>query len=433
MEKKTIGGFIAALRKANGMTQRQLAELLHVSDKTVSRWERDDGTPDLSTIPVIAEIFGVSCDELLRGERKSPSQRSEQNEKDEPSPKSEKQCQRVIKVSLSKFQTLTFLSIAISTVGLITALICNLAFTKAILGFLIASIFFVASLFCQVISLNKAFQSVEDTDLLIDETTLSRYKRKVLKLGRFSIGLTVAFIGFTFPLIFVDAYLGLTLVGICTWGSISTTTFTLMYVFLLHMIEPILLKNGVYVLTDKEQAVYNFNRSFKRKCAAVLALLLLFTGLFQAFGTSNLWSPNRFSSSFGTAFNDFESFKEYMEKDVDYNGSTLMSEAIEIVNENEVEQWYDENGNPISEEEAFFEVITDKDENVLCEYIHRNQSVTAIYTQGKGNEVLPIVVVTHDEYRSMRKLSNAINTIYCVLYPIEILAVVYFYLRKKER
>ena len=64
MEKKTIGSFIAALRKVNGMTQKDLAEKLNVSDKTISRWERDDGTPDLSVIPVIAEIFGVTCDEL---------------------------------------------------------------------------------------------------------------------------------------------------------------------------------------------------------------------------------------------------------------------------------------------------------------------------------------------------------------------------------
>ena len=65
MEKKTMGGFIAALRKANGMTQKDLAERLNVSDKTVSRWERDDGAPDLSLIPVIAEIFGVTVDYLL--------------------------------------------------------------------------------------------------------------------------------------------------------------------------------------------------------------------------------------------------------------------------------------------------------------------------------------------------------------------------------
>lgn len=72
MEKKTIGKFIAALRKANGMTQRELGEQLFVSDKTVSRWECDECTPELSLIPTIAEIFGITTDELLRGERSSP-------------------------------------------------------------------------------------------------------------------------------------------------------------------------------------------------------------------------------------------------------------------------------------------------------------------------------------------------------------------------
>ena len=61
MEKKTIGKFIAALRKANGMTQKELGEKLFVSDKTVSRWECDECTPELSLIPSIAEIFGIGA------------------------------------------------------------------------------------------------------------------------------------------------------------------------------------------------------------------------------------------------------------------------------------------------------------------------------------------------------------------------------------
>ena len=76
MEKKTIGKFISALRKANGMTQKELGEKLFVSDKTVSRWECDECTPELSLIPSIAEIFGITTDELLCGERNNPDRKA---------------------------------------------------------------------------------------------------------------------------------------------------------------------------------------------------------------------------------------------------------------------------------------------------------------------------------------------------------------------
>ena len=66
MARKSIGQFISALRKANGMTQKQLAERLNVSDKAVSRWERDECAPDLTLIPALAEIYDVTCDEILK-------------------------------------------------------------------------------------------------------------------------------------------------------------------------------------------------------------------------------------------------------------------------------------------------------------------------------------------------------------------------------
>ena len=69
METKTIGKFISTLRKANGYTQTQLAEMLGVSNKTISNWENEVSYPDLSLIPVIADLFGVTSDELLRGEK----------------------------------------------------------------------------------------------------------------------------------------------------------------------------------------------------------------------------------------------------------------------------------------------------------------------------------------------------------------------------
>ncbi len=70
MEKKSLGTFIAFLRKEKHLTQKQLAELLNVSDKTVSHWECDETSPDISLLPELAELLGVTVDELLKGEKK---------------------------------------------------------------------------------------------------------------------------------------------------------------------------------------------------------------------------------------------------------------------------------------------------------------------------------------------------------------------------
>lgn len=67
MEKGTMGGLIRRLRTEKGMTQAQLAERMNISDKTVSKWERDMGCPDISMLPVLSEIFGVDLSGLLAG------------------------------------------------------------------------------------------------------------------------------------------------------------------------------------------------------------------------------------------------------------------------------------------------------------------------------------------------------------------------------
>ena len=75
MTNKSIGNFLSELRKEKGLTQKEIADFLNVSDKTVSHWECDKYSPDISVIPVLAEFFGVTCDEILRGERKIPEER----------------------------------------------------------------------------------------------------------------------------------------------------------------------------------------------------------------------------------------------------------------------------------------------------------------------------------------------------------------------
>ena len=63
--EKTVAANITELRKSRQLTQLELAEKLNYSDKTISKWERGDGLPDLKTICRMAEIFGVSVDYLI--------------------------------------------------------------------------------------------------------------------------------------------------------------------------------------------------------------------------------------------------------------------------------------------------------------------------------------------------------------------------------
>ena len=68
MNQNNIGKVISFMRKKKQMTQRELADLLYVTDKTVSRWETGVYMPDLSMIPLLAEILDVSTYELLTGQ-----------------------------------------------------------------------------------------------------------------------------------------------------------------------------------------------------------------------------------------------------------------------------------------------------------------------------------------------------------------------------
>lgn len=72
--KKTFGTMISSLRKDKGMTQLELAEIMGVTDKAVSKWERDLSCPDINSIPKLAEILEISVDDLMQGKTETKEQ-----------------------------------------------------------------------------------------------------------------------------------------------------------------------------------------------------------------------------------------------------------------------------------------------------------------------------------------------------------------------
>ena len=67
---------MATLRKANGYTQADVAEKLNISNRTLSSWETDRTLPDVLMLPAIADLYGVTVDELLRGERNNNAEKA---------------------------------------------------------------------------------------------------------------------------------------------------------------------------------------------------------------------------------------------------------------------------------------------------------------------------------------------------------------------
>ncbi len=423
MEKKTIGSFIAALRKANGMTQKDLAEHLNVSDKTISRWERDEGTPDLSLIPVLAEIFSVSCDELLRGERNAADQRCEAGE--ESSKRGERQRQRLLAVSLSRYKTRTLIAGGISCAGLIAAMVGNFGFLRAYVGFFLGTAFYLVGIICQVIFLNSAFLSVSEA---CTEEEHGTFKWSAIRLTEWSMGLTAVLLAFSLPLVVVtgDAYAGL---QSSTWflmGALFAVAALAVVALVCFRLNGTLLRSGVCALPSQDKERYWYNHALKKSCGAWLAVVLAATLLFHAFGSEMLWSAGNMA---GTIFEDYDSFIAFMEQEVPYDGSfsdpghaAALEQAEETLHEPE-------------EVAPEYRLCTLEDANgtVVCEYYDRNQSVTQISYSPKDGTVLPIRVVTNRDYYWARVWAERINLAYCLIYPVEIFAVLLYYRKKRMK
>ncbi len=150
-----MGSFIAALRRAKGLTQRELAELLNVSDKAVSRWERGDAAPDLALIPALAEVFGVTADELLRGERRPDAGEG-------LSRPGAARREWLIKSAMTKLTIRTFISLGLALFGFAVLSVCLMKPEMVYdpwgyLAWIIAALAFIAAAVVQAASLTAAF------------------------------------------------------------------------------------------------------------------------------------------------------------------------------------------------------------------------------------------------------------------------------------
>ena len=320
MEKKTIGKFISALRKAKGMTQKDLGEKLFVSDKTVSRWECDECTPELSLIPSIAEIFGITTDELLRGERNNPDREavSEDVAKKQKA-KSDKQFKLMLHSRKKKFTNLSFISIGLCLVGLIAAMICNLGFSRGLLGFCLASVFFVAATICQI-CFTISFRMLIDEDEAEHAGEIKKANTDmVFSSVKIFFGILLV-LAFCLPIAVINVeyfnrYYGLTIDSWILFGTLFVVVaFLLAFcVYKIFVLKAFISKEMVWFedpAVNKVNAESKLLRKIGIVFTAVFAIIMLATYIITSSVSESTFIERE-------RFDDPDKFIEYMQSEYD--------------------------------------------------------------------------------------------------------------------
>ena len=402
MEKKSLGTFLAVLRKANGLTQRQLAERLNVSDKAVSRWERDESAPDLSLIPVIADIFGVTADELLRGERSGLAANPEQ-----AAARTEKQLRHLLKAALTRYKICSCISVAVALLGLIGAMILNLGFLKGYVGFFVSCAFFIAALLCQTI-----FQILGHNAVTADEldSTLTAPARKCLFLGGELVFGTIFVLFCTcLPLILfpIGPFAGLTAGYWVKCGALGGLAAAALWLVACTAINCI---RGYWHLPDLRSPRNRLRlRHLGRGVLILLLLILLHTG------TVTLINRN-FHLLGGEKFDNWDDFRRYMELPRDTDGTPLTFLTLEGTG-NDTRYIYE---NAEGEAIVFHKEVvsrqlyaTAEDESSgaepLVRYRHLNRNITSVHP---GRSGLPVTVLNQTHTWILRVLTACVHLLW---------------------
>ena len=430
MEKKTMGSFLAALRRASGMTQKELAERLNVSDKSVSRWERDDGAPDLSLIPVIAEVFGVTCDELLRGERAAAE---EENAVPQTSPKAEQQRRHLLASSLSCFRSRCCISLACSFGGFLAAMAFNSALERALFGFFLGAVFFVAAVAVETVQLNAAILAVHDEE----GEDVDTFRHAVVRGAERTYSAAWVLFACTLPLLWafhpvtINGFtVSRTSVGISLkfWQAVLVLlAAVLLSFFAVWLVERRLVKKGFLPAVEKMKKQRKNGKLLRTTAFALCAALAVSAFVNRAlvgFGNTNLLAE-------GVEFTDFEEFSKYMRKPVKptYDSDGMLAPDTAAAES----PLYYRNGTPIYRSQTEGVTIEGDDGELLCYFIWRNRSVVSWQLGPKADGYLPATVYTQEALSQARQKAKRINIVFCGIYAAEVAAAAAYYFRKREK
>ena len=409
MEMNLLGGRIAALRKARGMTQKELAESLHISDKSVSRWERGETAPDLSLLPALAEHLNVTLDELLSG-RKPALQTAAPSEAFSAG---------LVCRSMRAQGICTILAAALSLLGLAGLFILRYEYLNPSAGVFCAGIFLIFSAALESASFfwtqgilreSRASQTAADAH---GKTLL----RRLFGISILNVAIAAA------SLALYLRSIGGAIQRFWSWGEILAPTLgaALAFLLLLCLLLPRwALKKGLLSESRRESVQANMRKKLFciGGCVAALAVTLLIGHLFS----THVLTMERICGE-GTCFASFDDFKAFAETPVSVYADGRM---VEILLEDGTTQYYED----CDRDHWFWDAIADAQGNTMT-YIRRNLSIATILHE-PGAE-WPFRVYTVADQAQYNHIKETARVILGALLLLEISAGFLLYFRIREQ
>lgn len=308
MEKKSIGAFLAVLRKANGMTQQQVADRLNVSNKTVSKWERDESLPDITLIPALAEMFSVTSDEILRGQRLEPGERSER-EQERQSDKTRLQARAMIARTMNRHLSGTTIAAAMLAVGMIALFTVSYAFYRPVLGFGIFMMLMMAALVMGFLSTNTARTALTGGEM-IDEMDALAAERELLKRAKGVFSAAAVLLVWALPLVLIRS-------DVYTHSVVNLSTYLELIPVLAALSVLVWLLTElicVRIWPELRESNERTDRKLRRLYAAAgCALALILMAAFAAMVNVSSTVTTTAEQTIRVQFDDQAAYREYVE------------------------------------------------------------------------------------------------------------------------
>lgn len=265
MGNKTMGEFLSSLRKEKGMTQMEVADRLSVSNKTVSKWERDEGCPEITILPLIAELFEVSVDEIIKGEKAT-------KEKSEEKTQSPKRSKLYVKRVMLRFKNRSLISFGISIGSLASASV--LGFVSYVISQLLAVILMMMSfsaLILEAVAFSGLQSSLKEGDFE-DEMNLKEAKGKGVSYLSLSVFLSLCATLLNGCYLWLDADILLLLI-------FPVAVLSMALAFCVYLVLKKEYKLADAEKTEYGKAFYTFKRKLIKRTAVAVSLIIFLSVL----------------------------------------------------------------------------------------------------------------------------------------------------------